>query len=62
VAFDSQGTPPWSLDSRDFQAPLLAITSVPEPGAWALLLAGLALGGTVVQRQRVAQAARGGAA
>jgi len=43
VAFDSAGSPPWSLDARDFQAPMLSISSVPEPQAWALLLGGLAL-------------------
>ena len=43
VAFDSLGTPPWSLDPRDFQAPMLSISSVPEPASWALWMGALTL-------------------
>lgn len=54
VAFDAAGTPPWTLDSRDFQAPMLAISSVPEPQAWTLLLGGLLLGRCAARRRRAA--------
>lgn len=52
VAFDSLGTPPWSLDPRDFQAPMLSISSVPEPQSWVLLLGGLALVVGQLRRRR----------
>jgi len=51
VAFDSAGSPPWSLDPRDFQAPMLRINGVPEPhtGLLVTLALGLALAGPAIR-------------
>lgn len=42
------------VDYGSFQGPPLPVAGVPEPGSWALLIAGFGLTGTTLRRRRVA--------